>query len=359
MKSTNGVERALSQRLSLLADSGQYEVYLITYNQYGDPFSFPVSDKVHQIDLSTRYLNNCFCSGLLQYFDRFFSKIVYKRAVQNCIKRIMPDVITCVDIHLVDLVTIINLNVDTVKIVECHCGLSAYFGDLEKYQSKRNKMLKQKEKIVRTIRKFDKVIVMTEAEKTDWNLGDKVMCIPNMLVSYPKSISNIDICHHRVISVGRYAFQKGYDMLLDAWKVVQVKHSNWSLHIYGSHDGDKGDYELLKEKIDIFRLCSVFLHPATSDVYSEYLRSDIFVMSSRYESFGLVLPEAMSCGLPVIAFDCPYGPADIIEDGKDGFLVGKRDSKVFARQICFLIENVDFRKCMGERPDDTGAGKGC
>ncbi len=78
MKSTNGVERVLSQRLSLLAESGMYEVYLITYNQYGAPFSFPISDKVHYIDLATRYIERCSYHGLFQYVDRFCSKLFYK-----------------------------------------------------------------------------------------------------------------------------------------------------------------------------------------------------------------------------------------------------------------------------------------
>ena len=71
-------------------------------------------------------------------------------------------------------------------------------------------------------------------------------------------------------------------------------------------------------------------------------------MTSRYEPFGLVLPEAMSCGLPVIAFNCPYGPADIITDGQDGFLVKNRDINAFAEKVCLLIENPELRKTMGQ-----------
>ena len=346
MKSTNGVERVLAQRLSLLAESGEYEVYLITYNQYGAPFSFPMSEKVHYIDLATRYINHCSYHGLLQYVDRFCSKLSYKRAVRNCLKRIAPDVITCIDVYLADLQAVLDSGINAVKTVECHCGLSAYFGDLERIESidKRSKERKNKEKIVQTILRFDKIIVMTEDEKKDWGAEDKVVCIPNMLPCYPSEIPDKSQINHRVISVGRYAYQKGYDMLLSSWKYVQEKHPDWSLHIFGSRDGDRGDYESLNSIIAAGSMQNVFLYPATDDVYSEYDKSDIYVMSSRFESFGLVLIEAMSSGLPVISFDCKYGPRSIIQDGVTGAIVQPNHIEKMAEAICSLIESEEKRR---------------
>jgi glycosyltransferase involved in cell wall biosynthesis len=74
----------------------------------------------------------------------------------------------------------------------------------------------------------------------------------------------------------------------------------------------------------------------------------MLLLTSRYEPFGMVLPEAMSSGLPVIAFDCPYGPADIITDGVDGFLIHNRDMEDFADKVCLLIENADLRRQMSQ-----------
>ena len=71
-------------------------------------------------------------------------------------------------------------------------------------------------------------------------------------------------------------------------------------------------------------------------------------MTSAYEPFGLVLPEAMSCGIPVVAFDCPYGPSDIITDGKDGFLIRNNDIHDFAEKVCLLMDKPDLRKKMGK-----------
>ena len=85
----------------------------------------------------------------------------------------------------------------------------------------------------------------------------------------------------------------------------------------------------------------------SNTIFEKYKQCSILILTSRYEPFGLVLPEAMSCGLPVVAFDCPYGPADIISDGKDGFLVVNRNDEVFAEKVCLLIENPELRMSMG------------
>jgi glycosyltransferase involved in cell wall biosynthesis len=350
MKSTNGVERVLSQRLSLLAESGEFDVYLITYNQYGAPFSFSISDKVHYVDLATRFLNGCTYHGWFQYLDRFISKIKYKQAVRSCFTSIDPDVITCVDIHFADLEVVLGLSINAVKVVECHCGLSAYYDDLNKYTyDRRNKERKIKDKLIDSVRKFDRIVVMTEAERKDWGGGDKVVCIPNMLVSYPECLSEHSVTHHRVISVGRYAYQKGYDLLIEAWKLIQEKYSDWTLEIYGSHDGDMGNFEQLQQMVDIYKMSNVYLHQTTNDVYSKYAENDFYVMSSRFESFGLVLIEAMSCGLPVISFDCLFGPRSIVDDGKTGILVPPTDVKKLAESICYMIEHPDERIRMGQK----------
>ena len=355
MKSLNGVERVLSQRLSLLAESGQYDVYLITCNQYGASLSFSLSDKVHHIDLATRFLLRCSYHGLYQYIDRYISQKKYIKAIRQCMESLSPDVITCVDMHVADLEAVLSVNTHAVKVVECHSGLSAYFADLGKISNPYKYFIGQrlKKRLVQIISKFDKVVVMTEAEKADWNEGGKVTYIPNMLPEYPQTAKDVAVTHRQVISVGRYAYQKGYDMLLEAWKKVQAQYPDWSLHIYGSHDGGAGDYEKLQKQIAKSPITNVFLHQATTDVYARYMESDFYVMSSRFESFGLVLIEAMSCGLPVISFDCDYGPKSIINDGQTGMLVPRNNTEQLAVAICKMIENENERQRMAINARNT------
>ena len=93
---------------------------------------------------------------------------------------------------------------------------------------------------------------------------------------------------------------------------------------------------------------TVILHESTPTMNEEYLKCSMLLMTSRFEPFGLVLSEAMSCGLPVVAFNCPYGPADIITDGVDGFLIEGRDINVYADKVCRLMEDDDLRLKMGK-----------
>lgn len=347
-KSLNGVERVWSQRLSLLAEHPDFDVSLITYNQYGAPFSFPISDKVHHQDLATRYVSRCSFHGIFQYVDRYKSERLFRRELNKALMELRPDVIVCADMHVADLKAVLSSTVHAVRLVECHCGLSAYFADICKHHHflKRFQQRILKRQLISAIKKFDKIVVMTEAEKKDWNMDDKIICIPNMLVAYPELKYENPHSHKRLISIGRYAYQKGYDMLLESWRMVQEKHPDWSLHIYGSHDGGVGDYEQLQEQIKQNQINNAFLHQSTNDVYSCYAESDFYVMSSRFESFGLVLIEAMSCSLPVVSFDCKYGPQSIIQNGETGFLVSQSNTKELANAICSMIENDEMRQRM-------------
>ena len=347
-KSLNGVERAWSQKLSLLAEHFDDDVYLITYNQYGAPLSFPISGKVHHIDLATRYISRCSFHGLYQYIDRYKSERSFRKEFNQTLEKLNPEIVVCADMHVADLKAVLLSTVHAVRIVECHCGKAGYFEDIKRFTRflKRLKEWILKIQLISVIRKFDKVVVMTEAEKADWNLKDKVVCIPNMLVAYPDQEPDKTHVQKRIISVGRYAYPKGYDMLLESWLIVQKTHPDWSLHIYGSHDGSVGEYKQLEEQIKQHQIGNVFLHQSTNDIYSCYTESDFYVMSSRYESFGLVLIEAMSCGLPVVSFDCKYGPQSIIQNGETGVLVHHNDVTKMATAICSMIEHDEERQRM-------------
>lgn len=349
-KSLNGVERIWSQKLSLLAERADYHIYLITYNQYGAPFSFPVSERVIHIDLATRYISRCSFGGIWQYIDRFKSELEFRRVLSDCLSTIRPDIVVCSDMHVADLNALLSVNIPVVKIVECHCGRSAYFEDLSKINGlfERMKQYHLKQRLLRAINSFDRIVVMTDAEKEDWKQKDRIISIPNMLAHYPERTCDGEQVHRRVISVGRYAYQKGYDILLEAWRTVEDRHPDWRLDIYGSKDGGNGEYEQLKRQTESLNLKSVSLHPASSDIYSSYFISDLYVSASRFESFGLVLVEAMACGLPIVGFRSQYGPASIIKDGSTGILVPPQESMQLAEAICHMIEHPEERIRMGE-----------
>ncbi len=130
---------------------------------------------------------------------------------------------------------------------------------------------------------------------------------------------------------------------MDTWAIVIQKHPDWKLNLFGT-----GDYEYYQNMANLKGINHSFTcHPPTSAIYEEYKNSSIFVLSSRHEGFGLVILEAMSVGLPVVAFACPSGPKALISNDSDGILVENGNINKLADGICYLIENSDIRKKMG------------
>ena len=167
--------------------------------------------------------------------------------------------------------------------------------------------------------------------------------IPNP-VSFP-SVKISQQTEKRVIAVGRYCFEKGYDHLMKVWSEVQNLCPEWRLDVYG--DGDRTAFEQMLDDCQIDRSrCS--LNGRVSDVQSEFVRSSLAVCSSRFEGFGLAIVEAMACGLPVVSFDCPWGPRSIISDGEDGILVENGNVKQFIAAMVKLMKGNDVRELMGK-----------
>ena len=190
--------------------------------------------------------------------------------------------------------------------------------------------------------KFDMLIALNLKDAEDWLKIIKTQVIPNVVhLNDTGRFSNVE--SKRVIFVGRYIYQKGIPDLFSIWQLVNKRHPDWRLDLYG--DGDIRDIHLPEsERSDL----NIFVHKPDSNIIERYIESSIFVLTSLYEPFGLVMPEAMSCGLPVVAFDCPSGPANIITDGVDGFLIKDRNVRLFADRICQLIESYDLRVSMGK-----------
>ena len=153
-----------------------------------------------------------------------------------------------------------------------------------------------------------------------------------------------------IISVGRYSEQKGYDLLIESWKIVAQKHPDWCINIYG--EGELKDS--LQQQINTANLQQqIKLCQPVTNITKKYLESTFYVMSSRFEGFGLVLMEAMNCGLPCVSFDCPYGPSGIIRHQEDGLLVDNGNIHALAESICYMIENQEKRIEMGKKAKEN------
>lgn len=147
----------------------------------------------------------------------------------------------------------------------------------------------------------------------------------------------------RVITVGRLTSQKGFDYLLNIWQKIEEKHNDWILEIVGSGEDEMSLKSMAKDK----SLRHVFFTPPTNDIRSKLTASSIYVLPSRYEGFPMVLLEATAMSLPIVAFDCPTGPSEIVINDRNGFLIPTFDETLFANKLDTLISNPELRCMMG------------
>ena len=197
--------------------------------------------------------------------------------------------------------------------------------------------------LVNHLKKLDCLVVLTEKDREAWTELDNVITIPDPLSFTPSTVSTLK--EKRVVAISRYSHEKGIDLLLQSWAEVEKLIGEWRLDVFG--DGDRSAYEQMLDDLHIDRSrCQ--LHGRTNDVEKEYCNSSLFVLSSRFEGFGMVITEAMVCGLPVVSFDCPWGPRSIITNGKDGILVENGNVTAFANSLSQLMRNTSLCKSMAK-----------
>lgn len=149
----------------------------------------------------------------------------------------------------------------------------------------------------------------------------------------------------KVLAMGRIAPQKGFDLLLKSWLIVEKQVNDWSLEIVCGY----GDYKALENEAKAMGCKNIICSGPTTNVPKVMNSASIFALSSRFEGFGLVLTEANACGIPAVSYNCPVGPKEIINDGIDGFLVEQENIEQFAEKLLILIKNDYLREEMGKK----------
>lgn len=204
-----------------------------------------------------------------------------------------------------------------------------------------------KEAMKRDYGSLDVLVVLTETDIRNYTKllkkrAPRLVAIPNTV--RPLGGAAPDLGAKQIFAAGRLVAQKGFDMLIPAFAQVTGAHPDWRLRICG-HGKLQGKLEGLVDKHGLSDVVS--LDPATSDIGADMAKASIFALSSRFEGFPLILLEAMSKGMSVVAFDCPTGPADIIDDRRNGILVPPKDVDAFAAGLRTLIEDEDLRRRCG------------
>lgn len=332
-----GIERVITDKLNWLVEYGGCEVCLLVANQGSHPIVFPLNPKVECHDLGIMFHQMYHYSGWKRYHLFFQRQQLFRQRMAAWIQSFSPDVIICTRLEYIP--SIIKISSKIPVVFESHNTLLSY-------KSERNSFFRdcQIRWCLRAVKKIQMIVALTHNDALEWKkLNPRVQVISNV-VHLNDTGKNSDCCSKSVMFVGRYTYQKDIPSLLHIWSMVSQRHPDWQLHVFGGYGSEQ---DKLQSQIRGMEM-NIVVHEPTSTIYEDYLRSSMLLMTSHYEPFGLVLPEAMSCGLPVIAFDCPYGPAEIITDGVDGFLIRDRSIEDYVDKVCLLMEDEKLRRRIGQ-----------
>lgn len=321
-----GMERVLADKMNYLSEHFGYDISLMTVNQGNHTIPFSLNHQIKHIDLGVRLHQQYAYSGIKRFLIRRQLVAQLKDCLRNALQQIDADVIVCAKL---DYVGVLNeVRGRTPLIVESHtlCRVDYY----EKSGLLRRLHLLEYK---RQVKKADTVVALTEGDAKDWRGYNRNECVIPNVVHINETDNYSDCSEKRIVFAGRYSKQKDFDSLLRIWSMVYSRHHDWTLDIFT-------DGEIHAPGVRVFK--------PVANIMEKYCNSSMLLLTSLFEPFGLVLPEAMSCGLPVVSFDCPYGPADIISDGVDGFLIKNRDVNDFANRVCQLIEDRELRVRMGQ-----------
>ena len=337
-----GMERVLTMKANYFAEHFGYDVTIILTDGKEKPIFYPLSDKVKVINLDIGFEELWTCSFLKKIFFYLKKQHLYKKLLNRELMRIRPDITVSMLRREINFIN--DIQDGSKKIGEIHIN-RANFRNFEGNNALKNLFSKfWMNSLLSKLQRLDRFVVLTEKDKEAWVELNNVCVIPNPL-SFT-STRHSDLSEKRIIAVGRYCHEKGYDLLLKAWGIVQNRTTDWRLEIFG--EGDRTQYEEMVDTLNLDRHRCI-LNGRSSKIQDEFLNSSLSVCSSKFEGFGLVITEAMACGLPVVSFDCPWGPRAIISDGEDGILVENGNVDKLAETIVLMIQNPERRKAMADK----------
>ncbi len=335
---SGGMERVLANKANYLVMHG-HEVSIITTDQQGRSSYFSLDAAISLYDLDINYTKNGLLGLLTKSMQYFQKQKQHKRRLSKLLKELKADIVISMFDH--DTSFLYKINDGSKKVLEIH------FSRFKRLQYGRKGLWRlidiiRNRQDLSIVKQYDRFVVLTEEDKGYWGNLNNMIVIPNANSFVPERQAALD--NKRVIAVGRYDYQKGFDELITIWREVYKKQPDWKLDIFGH--GPMEDQ--LLSQIRQLRLENVVrLCPPVKDIGKEYCQSSFLVMTSRYEGLPMVLLEAQAYGLPLVAYACKCGPADLIQNDRNGFLVEEGDRETMVIRITELIESENLRIEMG------------
>ena len=348
MQNYAGIERILSCKMNYISKQTSHNVFLTTYDQQSKDLPYQLNENISynpiHVPIPLRD-KMTFLNWLTAYIQ---TRNQFKRQFFSLLNKIHPDIVICTvySFQLIDIIVTVCHKQGIKTIMESHTkGETVLMAPKFNYNQHLHKLFTLWDHhILKSLHHCSCVVTLTQQDAPFWQCyAERIEVIPNMLTITPKMV--LDYRAKRVISAGRYMSEKGFDRLLKAWNLINKEFCDWQLYIFGN--GNRTPYLKIVDQLQLGE--TVHLMPATEDIAKEFSNSSIYVMSSRYEGFGLVLAEAMSCGLPCVSFDCPYGPREIIRDREDGFIAEDGNIEDLAKKLEQLMADEKLRKEMGTK----------
>lgn len=329
LASSGGTERVLTTKLNWWANCRGAEVTVVSLKEDKPPF-FKIDPLVNHITLDVKHGDT----------ER------YRAALANIAEKIKPDVMVAVAGMAVD--TLPRLEDGSKKVLEFHYTknfLVNFVKGLKHIRFRQLHILKMRYlqwKLARTARKYDLFVGLTHRDVGLWGNPRNMTFVHNPL-SF-RSERKSTCANKRIISVGSWTPAKGMDLLLEAFGPIARDYPDWTVELYGSGQ-DEGLLKSIIARYDMGK--QVCLHSPVKDIENNLIEASIYAFPSRSDGFGLVITEAMECGLPTIAMDCPCGPCEIVT--KDtGIVVPEGDIDSFRKALKELMDNTAKRMAMGK-----------
>jgi len=309
-------------------------VYIVTTEQFDKESCYPLDEKVILIDLGVNYNRS------KSYFSKENLKkgVLHLKMQKKLFRDLKPDVIISP-----------NLNFD-------HYWLPFIKGNSRVIKERHNSRYKEVEmrknkSLFNKLRfklndwldsKYDTIVVLNEDEKNYVKSGNAFV-IPNPI--RPQTIT-ADLINKKVIAAGRISPVKAFDHLIKSWDIVNQVFPDWQLDIYGEdYLETQKELQCLVKYLQLENV--VHFKGSIDDLPKKMIEYSIYAMTSVTECFPMVLLEALSVGLPIVSYDCPNGPRNIIINNNDGLLTENQNIKSFAENLKKLIENDNLRMMMG------------
>lgn len=335
-----GMERVLLNKVRWIRENTPWQVIIVTTDQEGRKPFYDFPEGVRIVDLGINYSRGNSLSPFGKITDYFHRRKLHRRRLTDFLMQERPDL--TITLYPSEASFVPDIKDGSKKILEFHYSKNfrlqynrkGLLGLADKWRTKADEKL---------VRRFDRFVVLTNQDARDWGNIPNMSVIPNAAI--PLSSEHSDCLSRRVIAVGRLDYQKGFDRLIKAWRLVMDKGlTDWHLDIFGQ--GEWKDY--LNNIIHENNLGNcVTVNAPVSDIAAQYTSSSLLAMSSNYEGFPMVMIEAMSCGLPVVTFDYKCGPRDIITPEVNGLIVPNGDIQAFADALVRVMTHTEMRRDMG------------